>query len=808
MKPKVIKHYEILRRLGSGSSGVVYYANDTKLLRPVVLKMLRKSAASRDRMRETILREARLASAIDHSNVCSVYEVDEVDGQVFIVMQFVPGRTLDQLIVKGPLNTQLALSIGIQLSDGLAEAHSLGIIHRDLKPTNIMLTDGGLVKILDFGLAKRKATEERTLAAGAGSGKRHSSSAKLGTVAYLAPEQFVTGRSSEQTDIFALGAILYEMVTGTHPFLRFGASQAQTGRAIQFSHPLRPSEVKPGLSSGFEDVILRALEKNPANRFATVAEIREALKTLMKSMPLESGLIPGEIWPAPPVAGAERDRKAGWFSILAERFLGDGPAETSQNSVAVFPFTNLGQPDSIPFYGVALADAIATRLARLPSLDVRPSSSFIGIANLPQAPIEAGKRLSVTHVLCGSFLRTNKSFDLNWQLLEVSSNTLCSGGTISVKSMNLITLQHEICSQVFAAFHGPGQIHSSVPPAKVCSRQNDISEDYLQARALLSKFILRSSLRDDLDEARGRFRAVLARDSLFAHAHSGLGVTHLQFVRKGFGDLSNLVEARKCAERALELDPSLVEANLVRIYTLLAQGEKESARHTVRSLLETASHDFDVRLMAGVIFRLDGLYDYAMKEFNAALQISPANAPLVYNERARIYGYQGQLELASQEIQKGLSLEPEHPLLRTSLGYLYFRESKLDQAIVTLTSVLKEYPDLRMAYPTLALCHSMTGHHARAMSLMTEATVAAAEADGEMAYRFATFFSLEGDAPAALQWLQKTIYLGNENYPWFVKNPAWQKLLGNDDFARILSDLKKTYRANLQRWKHLLSGLS
>src|SRR5262245_58740129 len=180
---RTIHHYEVVRRLGIGGNGVVYQATDTRLMRQVVLKMLR---ASGDDAGELALREARLAAAIDHPNVCAIYEVGDWEGQPFIAMQFVPGRTLAALIADDRPSLQLALSIGVQVSDGLAAAHQLGIVHRDLKPANVMLTDGGLVKILDFGVAKRRGD--------VGSGPRATS--RYGSVAYMAPEQFVTGGSS------------------------------------------------------------------------------------------------------------------------------------------------------------------------------------------------------------------------------------------------------------------------------------------------------------------------------------------------------------------------------------------------------------------------------------------------------------------------------------------------------------------------------------------------------------------------------------------------------------------------------------
>ncbi len=219
MARRTIEQYEITRKLGAGGAGIVYLANDTLLQRPVVLKILRSGLLSAEQMRSTVLREARLASAIEHPNVCGIYEVGETGDEGFIVMQYVPGQSLDQLIARGPANPQLVLSVGIQIADGLQAAHTLGIFHRDLKPQNVMLTDGGLVKILDFGLARRLTPEDASfdpskpnLAKDASMAATYT--ARGGTIRYMAPEQFVTGQSSVQSDIWALGVILYELASG------------------------------------------------------------------------------------------------------------------------------------------------------------------------------------------------------------------------------------------------------------------------------------------------------------------------------------------------------------------------------------------------------------------------------------------------------------------------------------------------------------------------------------------------------------------------------------------------------------------
>jgi Tfp pilus assembly protein PilF len=185
--------------------------------------------------------------------------------------------------------------------------------------------------------------------------------------------------------------------------------------------------------------------------------------------------------------------------------------------------------------------------------------------------------------------------------------------------------------------------------------------------------------------------------------------------------------------------------------------------------------------------------------------MNPANAAMIYNHRARVYQYQNQLELAADEIEKGLTLEPRQPLLRTSLGYQQMRTGDLSKAIETLENVIRDDASLRIVYPTIALCYVQLGDREKAATFIVDETLSAAEADSEMAYRLATYFAVEGDESEALHWLRRAIYLGNENYPWFSKNPAWRNLQGHADFERILEDLKKSYRRNQKNWKRLLA---
>jgi serine/threonine-protein kinase len=779
-------------------------------MRPVVLKVLKRGAFTVEQMRSTVLREARMASAIEHPNVCAIYEVGEEGEEAFIVMQYVPGQSLDKLIARGPSSLQLVLSVGIQIADGLSAAHSLGIFHRDLKPANVMLTDGGLAKILDFGLARRLPPEEVEFDPGKASARKPGApiatyKARGGTIAYMAPEQFVTGHSSVQSDLWALGVVLYELAGGRHPFARPDGDEFQAIRSIQYFDP-PPIE---GIPAELNSVILCCLNKNPLDRYGSAAEVREALKTIMKALQFETGIIPGEAAAVlPPSTPAEQEKRTtGLLSMLAERFRESAEESTRQNTMLVLPFQNLGAKDTAPLYGFALADAIAARIARMSSLVVRPTSALMYLPVAQMDPLEIGQKLLVKWVLTGNFLRSQDGFDLNWQLLDVQRQSVHGGGAISVPSFDLIAVQTEICSEVFASLQGSGQLHPAVErnAPRTVHLGEELSEEYLQARALLSGFMQRTGSRSDLERAQKLFEAVVERDPTFAPAWSGLGIAELQYIRHGFGGQMHVMAARKALDRALELDPGSVEANLYRVYMLLSRGEKESARHGIEHLLQTAANDWNVHLVAGITLRFDGMYEESLQQFNRSLSLNPANAATIYNHRARVYQYQNQLELAEEELQKGLTLEPKHPLLRTSLAYQRMRQGDLHQAIDALETVIRDDSSMRIAVPTLAMCYVQMGDRERAATLIGEESMVAAEADSEMAYRLATYFAVDGDESEALHWLRRAIYLGNENYPWFSKNPAWSRLKGHTDFERILEDLKKSFRRNQRTWRRLLA---
>ncbi|PAU92792.1 serine/threonine protein kinase [Aliifodinibius salipaludis] len=811
-----IHHYEIKRELGAGQHGTVYYATDTRLKRPVVIKIVHPERAKEKQIREQILEEAQIASAIQHPNVSTIYEVGEYEERPYIIMQYVPGRTLAELLQDGSLNLQFALSISIQIAEGLAEAHKLGILHRDLKPANIMVTDGGLVKILDFGLAKRREISEiESITNEEQTSNQTKKSSQFGTTAYMAPEQFITLRSSNQSDIFSLGVILYEIVTGQHPFL-FDNNSHETDliRIIRSVTPTAPHKLSENIPKPLSELIVKALDKQPSNRFESVTELHDALKTLMKSMDFEKGMIPGErsaLLPSPsPSQTKDSEKKnnrnsTGLISMLTEFFLQKDSQDIPENSIAVLPFKQISENGKTQYFGLAMADAIATRLSQNASVVIRPPSTFLSLSDQSIDDIEAGKKLETEYVLTGSFFSTDEEFTLNWQLIKVTNKEIQAGNTVSIPSFDLLKVQSEITEQVFDTLFSLGKLEQRHEKRSFDNLPIDLSEQYLEAQALLSRFLWGSNNPKDLIEGREKFEEVLEQAPDFAAAHAGLGRTHLNYVTNGYGGPTYFMKAQGHLGKALELDPDNVEAKLQRAYTFLWRGEKDRARRDIQYLLKNDGRNTEVLLGAGIIVQLDGLHREALRLLGKALQKNPAAATQIYNRRARLNHYLGQLDLAWLEVDKGLTLEPKHSLLRTTKGYLFFSEEAYEKAVPVLESVIEEDPNRRVTYPTLAMCYVKNDQPEKAHALITDELLTIAATDCEMAFRLASYFAVDGNHIEALHWLRKAIYLGYENYPWIKENPIWKPLRNNEEFKEILSDLERVFTTNQTRWMKFLN---
>src|SRR5690348_2134670 len=378
MVGKTLRNYRITDKLGVGGQGAVYKATDTKLGRPVVIKVIPPELSAKQANLKRFEREARLASSLDHPNICTIFDLDEVDGVHFIAMQFVEGKNVRQLVAGRPLELKTALLIGLQVADALAAAHSRGIIHRDIKSGNVMVTSSGQVKVLDFGLAKLL---DDTEAAGAGIHRTELTEVGVpyGTATYAAPEQARGDRVDKRADIFSLGVLLYEMLTGTWPFR--GKTTVDVRHAVIHDQPKPVAEVRPGPTPARLQIILdKAMSKEPRDRYQKITELRDELRKVLQDI---SGNAQFEVAAAParhvsgssPVSRAMRwlKRMSGGELHTSAPQLTSRPAVTEspeasfttvtgveKKSLAVLPFKNLSNDPASSFYEFSLADAVIT----------------------------------------------------------------------------------------------------------------------------------------------------------------------------------------------------------------------------------------------------------------------------------------------------------------------------------------------------------------------------------------------------------------------------------------------------------------
>ncbi len=818
MLGKTLLQYRIVDKLGEGGGGTVYKAQDTKLNRTVVVKTLAEDLAHDTAGRHRFLREARLASALDHPNICTIYDISEAEGVYFIAMQFAEGRTLKQVISKRPLDLRTSLTVAIQLADALAFAHEHGIIHRDIKPANVMISANSQCKILDFGLAKDAAPKT------APSEELTAHGALLGTPSYMSPEQARGESLDHRTDIFSLGAVIYEMFTGERAFK--GKSRIEVLNSVLTVTPTPVKVYDPSTPQMIDQILARALAKNPSGRYASMRQMREDLKRAMRLHLQETGSIPGE---ASADLAAPQHAERSWLKtgplgrmlgrlrrgapagsaneshdeISAERSDPDRSASSwrtkEKKALAILPFRNLSRDPETDFYGFSLADSVITELARLRALTVVPSSYVAQYQNRDLDPRLIGRELSVDAVLIGGFLKAAGRFRVTPQLVDIVTGEILWSDKIDVDYSDIITLQDEISRSIVEGLKVRISSTEEDQLARSVTTNPEAYELFLRGRNLLLKSTLQTYRKEDLDEAVRMFRSAIDLDPQFGLAHSALGRCYTNYVIRGIGGQAYYQEARKTLGRALELEPRYIEPRLFMIYNYLVNGEKVKARSEIRELLRLAPNDHMVHAVAANIFRWDGLYDLALREYEIRIELFPQAAPEGYTGRGRLLTFQGRYAEAESEFRRGLELEPNHSALKTFLSIARYFRGNVMGASEMLHSVLQSNPAYQTARIILAWCLITLGNRDEARGLINDQVKDLAMADGDAAYMIASYYALLGERDEAIGWLKNAIKVGNENYPWFVRDPNWAALRSDPQLISILSELR-------ERWQSLVDS--
>jgi len=807
-----LDNYRILEKLGAGGQGTVYKAIDTKLGRTVVVKVLPPELTVKEANLKRFEREARLASALDHPNICTIFDLNEVGGVHFIAMQYVEGRNVRQLVAGRPLELRDALRIVIQVIDALTSAHGRGIIHRDIKAGNVMVTDTGQVKVLDFGLAK--LLDEGAAHA---SGIHHTELTEIGvpygTATYAAPEQARGDRVDSRADIFSTGVLLYEMLTGTWPFQ--GKTSIDVRHAVLHDAPRPIAEMRSDpIPPRLQQILDRAMAKDPRDRYQKIKEMGDDVREVLREVSTggqDAHLVEGHSTGAPrhlaspsPVARAMRWLRSVTGAVETQTYAPNAPqsqtsaqreihetpltsmGDSDRKSCAILPFKNLNNDPTANFYEFSLADAVITELARVRSLVVRPSSAIIKYQGQPFDPRDAGRELSVNAVLSAGFLRAGERIRVTAQLLDVASGEILWSDRIDSDAQDIITVQDTIAQRIVDGLRLELGTEEKVDMAAHATTNAKAYEEYLRGRDFMGRYIYHTLANEDVEAAIAHFKRAIEIDPDFALAYCALGGCYANRVIKGMGGADDYVHAQEAFDKGLALDPRNVEARMHMVFLHLGQGEKKQARALVAKLRRDAPNDVGVHFVSSYLYRLDGEYDRSLRSLNRMLRLNPAERIVVSYNRARVFMYQGRYEDAMAELDQGATVEPDHPLLNTFRATTLFRSGHAEEAAKLLQEVLDSHPEMDGIRPHLAMALSALGRHEEALAQLTERVKEIAEADHDVPYWLASAYAMEGMDDEAFEWLERAISLGNENKPWFETNPIWERLRDDPRFKELM----------------------
>ncbi len=819
MVGKTLRNYRILEKIGAGGQGAVYKAVDTKLGRTVVVKVLPPELTVKVANLKRFEREARLASTLDHPNICGIYDLDEVDGTHFIAMQYVEGRNVRQLVAGRPLELRSVLLLAIQVCDALAAAHARGIIHRDIKSGNVMVTSEGQVKVLDFGLAKL-LDEEGAQSQGIHQTQLTEIGKPYGTPTHAAPEQARGDRVDHRADIFSMGVLLYEMLAGTWPFQ--GKTTIDVRHAVLHDQPKPLAEVRPGppVPPRLQQILDRALQKEPRDRYQKMTEMRDDLRAVLHESSATGEFVEG-VMPAAPrhLSGAgPMGRAMRWLRTFTSSGMNTEQQRTSQagastphttpdinltpmtsmgereekKSIAILPFRNLNNDPASSFYEFSLADAVITELARLRSLVVRPSSVIAKYQGQQIDPSDAGRELNVRSVLSAGFMHVGERFRVTAQLLDVASSDILWSDRIDAAASDIITVQDTIAQRIVDGLRIELSPDEQVTMARRATQSPEAYEEYLRGRDLFSRFIFRTVAPEDCDAAIEHFKRAIRLDPSFALAHDGLGACHVNRVLRGLGSAEDYECAEVAFQKALAIDPQLVEARMLMVFVYLWRGEKQKARSEVALMRKQAPNEAVVYFVRATLHRLDGNYQRALRNYDRLVELDPAAHVVAHCNRALVYIYLGQLEDAARELDQAQRSEPGNPLAQTFRALTLYYRKEVGAACELMRRVLAEHPGMHGVRPILAMCLSAQGQHDEARAQLTERVRQNAAVDPDIAYELASVYALEGMRDEAFEWLEKSNALGNENRTAFEHDPNLSALRTDPRFGELLRKIKKT----------------
>jgi eukaryotic-like serine/threonine-protein kinase len=737
-----VGRYEILGPIGSGAMGDVYRARDTTLQRVVALKFLPAHRTGDEAARLRLVNEARAASALDHPNVAVVYDVAETAasadgawaGRLYIAMGYYPGETLREKIARGPLPLVEALDYAVQVAAGLARAHERGIVHRDIKPANIVVTERGQVRIVDFGVATA-AGEEVT-------GQRG------GTVAYMSPEQTRGEAVDARTDVWAVGALLYEMLAGGRAFA--GEADRDVIDAIRHRPPAPLAALRPEIPRTVVRIIERCLARAPGGRYASAVPLRAELRSVAASLAGGSG--------------------------------GAGGAA----SLLVCPFADIDPDAGNAYLAAGLTEEVISELSRVRALRVIARSSAMRLQGDDRDGVEAARELGVRYVLEGGVRRTGDALRVSARFTDARDGVLIWARSFDGTLQDVFEIQEQVARAIVAALRMRLSPAESRALGERPIRDARAYESYLRARYEAWRFS-----REGLDRATRYIRAALdiVGDNELLYGTLGhITAMHLEAGIHASDDPVGTVEDMEA--RVFALNPRSARGHWLRAFAAFQRGDVPAAVRAGEEALVLAPDDADTLLLLGYVCAHSGMNDRARDLLDRAVLLDPLT-PLTQCMPGFVAVLEGRFADAVAPYRRLFEMDPESPFAAVTYGWVLGYDGRTAEAVAVLEDAARRFPGTAFASWAESLARGLAGDRPGAARAITPAFRAAADRSEMFARALAQCCTLAGLTEDALRWVAREVELGMWNHPYLAVHDAYLAgLRGEPRFTALLESVR------------------